>query len=80
MPTLEYTHVDVFSEHPYGGNSLPVFPDAGGLTADQMLSITQELRHFEAIFLELSGAGAGEAGQAASAPATATASALGGTP
>ena len=52
MPTLEYTHVDVFSERPYGGNSVPVFPDAGGLTADQMLSITQELRHFEAIFLE----------------------------
>jgi trans-2,3-dihydro-3-hydroxyanthranilate isomerase len=52
MPTLEYTHVDVFSEQPYGGNSVPVFPDAGGLTADQMLRITQELRHFEAIFLE----------------------------
>ncbi len=52
MPTLEYTHVDVFSQHPYGGNSLPVFPDAGGLTAEQMLRITQELRHFEAIFLE----------------------------
>lgn len=52
MPTLEYTHVDVFSEHPYRGNSLPVFPDAGGLTAEQMLRITQELRHFEAIFLE----------------------------
>ncbi|MBA2459337.1 MAG: PhzF family phenazine biosynthesis protein [Gemmatimonadales bacterium] len=49
---MEYTHVDVFSQHPYGGNSLPVFPDAGGLTAEQMLRITQELRHFEAIFLE----------------------------
>ena len=52
MPTLEYTHVDVFSDHPYGGNSLPVFRDAGGLTAEQMLRITQELRQFEAIFLE----------------------------
>src|SRR5688500_18564708 len=49
---LEYTHVDVFSQHPYCGNSLPVFPDARGLTAEQMLRITQELRHFEAIFLE----------------------------
>ncbi|MBA3672206.1 MAG: PhzF family phenazine biosynthesis protein [Gemmatimonadaceae bacterium] len=52
MPTLEYVHVDVFSPVPFGGNSLPVFLDAGGLDATAMLRITQELRHFEAIFLE----------------------------
>jgi trans-2,3-dihydro-3-hydroxyanthranilate isomerase len=51
MP-LEYIHVDVFSRHPYGGNSLPVFLDSRGLSAEQMLQITQELRHFEAIYLE----------------------------
>ncbi len=51
--TLTYHHVEVFSPVPFGGNSLPVFPDAGGdLTAAQMLTITQELRHFEAIFLQ----------------------------
>ncbi len=50
--TLRYSHVDVFSPHPYSGNSLPVFPDSRGLSADQMLRITKELRHFEAIFLE----------------------------
>ncbi len=49
---LEYRHVDVFSQSPYGGNSLPVFLDGRGVTAAQMLSITKELRHFEAIFLE----------------------------
>ncbi len=49
---LEYSHVDVFSRVPFGGNSLPVFPDAADLDAKQMLRITQELRHFEAIFLE----------------------------
>ena len=49
---LEYRHVDVFSQSPYGGNSLPVFLDSRGVTAAQMLSITKELRHFEAIFLE----------------------------
>lgn len=49
--SLEYLHMDVFSRVPYGGNSLPVFPDASGLTAEQMLCLTQELRHFEAIFL-----------------------------
>ena len=49
--SLAYSHVDVFSRNPFGGNSLPVFPDAGDLSAEQMLRITQELRHFEAIFL-----------------------------
>jgi trans-2,3-dihydro-3-hydroxyanthranilate isomerase len=48
---LTYTHVDVFSRTPFGGNSLPVFPDCT-LDADQMLRITKELRHFEAIFCE----------------------------
>lgn len=50
--SLEYFHVDVFSRTPYCGNSLPVFLDASGLTAEQMLRLTRELRHFEAIFLE----------------------------
>ncbi|MGZ3585472.1 MAG: PhzF family phenazine biosynthesis protein, partial [Ktedonobacterales bacterium] len=50
--SLEYLHVDVFSHAPYSGNSLAVFPNASGLSRDQMLRITQELRHFESIFLE----------------------------
>jgi PhzF family phenazine biosynthesis protein len=49
---LEYRHVDVFTRQPYAGNSLPVFLDARGLSAREMLQITRELRHFEAIFLE----------------------------
>jgi PhzF family phenazine biosynthesis protein len=49
---LEFRHVDVFTSRPYSGNSLPVLLDAGGLSAQQMLRLTQELRHFEAIFLE----------------------------
>jgi trans-2,3-dihydro-3-hydroxyanthranilate isomerase len=49
---IAYRHVDVFSQSPFGGNSVPVFPDARGLTSEQMLRITQEMRHFEAIFLE----------------------------
>jgi trans-2,3-dihydro-3-hydroxyanthranilate isomerase len=52
---LAYSHVDVFSQSPFGGNSLPVFPDARDLSAEQMLRITQELRHFEAIFLQPTG-------------------------
>jgi PhzF family phenazine biosynthesis protein len=41
----------VFASRPYAGNSLPVFLDAPDLDSRQMLAITQELRHFEAIFL-----------------------------
>jgi trans-2,3-dihydro-3-hydroxyanthranilate isomerase len=53
VPTgQEYVHVDVFATAPYGGNSLPVFLNARGLSDIQMLRITQELRHFEAVFLE----------------------------
>ena len=51
MSALHYLHVDVFAARPYAGNSLPVFLDAPDLTAEQMLAITRELRHFEAIFL-----------------------------
>jgi len=50
--TTNYIHVDVFSEVPFSGNSLAVFPDARGLTTAQMLRITQELRHFETVFFE----------------------------
>ncbi|MEU3556769.1 PhzF family phenazine biosynthesis protein [Streptomyces fragilis] len=50
MP-LRYRHVDVFADTAFTGNSLAVFPDAAGLSAEQMLAITQELRHFETIFL-----------------------------
>ena len=49
---LAYSHVDVFSASPFGGNSLPVFLDAPDLTAQQMLRITQEMRHFEAVFVQ----------------------------
>lgn len=50
-PALPYFHVDVFSTVPFNGNSLAVFPDAGVLDAKQMLAITQEMRHFETVFL-----------------------------
>jgi PhzF family phenazine biosynthesis protein len=48
---MHYFHVDVFSGRPYSGNSLAVFPDATRLSGAQMEHITQELRHFESIFL-----------------------------
>ena len=46
-----YHHVDVFADAAYTGNSLAVFLDPPPLRSGQMLAITQELRHFETIFL-----------------------------
>src|SRR3569623_1387595 len=57
MTGLSYLHVDVFTSTPFSGNSLAVFPDSADLDAGEMLRITQELRHFESIFLSH---GAGE--------------------
>jgi trans-2,3-dihydro-3-hydroxyanthranilate isomerase len=52
---LKYHHVDVFAPGPFSGNSLTVFPNAGSLHRSQMFSITQEMRHFESIFLSSTG-------------------------
>ncbi|GHO57144.1 PhzF family phenazine biosynthesis protein [Ktedonobacter robiniae] len=48
---LGYHHVDVFSARPFTGNSLTVFPEGDSLSSEQMLCITQEMHHFESIFL-----------------------------
>jgi len=53
--TYQYIHCDVFSSSPFAGNSLAVFPDRCDLSSSQMLAITQELRHFETIFLRQEG-------------------------
>lgn len=49
--TFNFIHCDVFATKPYSGNSLAVLTDSEGLSGEQMLTITQELRHFESIFL-----------------------------
>ncbi len=52
MHALHYCHVDVFGDRPYRGNSLAVVFDAAQLSNSQRQQITQELRHFETVFLE----------------------------
>jgi trans-2,3-dihydro-3-hydroxyanthranilate isomerase len=52
---MQFQLVDVFTSTPYRGNSLSVFPDAGGLSTGQMAQITGELRQFESIFLNPTG-------------------------
>lgn len=50
---LNYLHVDVFTSAPLSGNGLIVFYDCPPNLSDKtLLSITQEMRQFESIFLE----------------------------
>lgn len=48
---MQYYHVDVFTEVPLSGNSLTIFFPEAELSYERMLRITQEMRHFESIFL-----------------------------
>jgi trans-2,3-dihydro-3-hydroxyanthranilate isomerase len=48
---MDFQHVDVFAGQAFTGNSLAVFIGDGSLTSDQLLTITQEFRHFESVFL-----------------------------
>jgi trans-2,3-dihydro-3-hydroxyanthranilate isomerase len=51
-----YRQVDVFAEHPLSGNGLCVFWEGGALSTADMQALTIELRQFESIFLERTGA------------------------
>ncbi|WP_027259981.1 PhzF family phenazine biosynthesis protein [Leisingera aquimarina] len=48
---MHYVLCDAFSDGPFTGNSLAVFPDALALDGRQMLQLTRELKHFESAFL-----------------------------
>jgi PhzF family phenazine biosynthesis protein len=54
---MDFQHADVFADAPFTGNSVTVFFPGGPLTARQMLTVTQEFRHFESIFLTPAAAG-----------------------
>jgi trans-2,3-dihydro-3-hydroxyanthranilate isomerase len=48
---MDFQHVDVFATEAFTGNSLTVFISDGSPSAGQLLTITQEFRHFESVFL-----------------------------
>jgi len=48
---LKYEHVDVFTEKPFGGNQLAVFPSPGQLTQNQMQAIAREINFSETTFV-----------------------------
>jgi len=51
MPAYEFVTVDVFTNRRFGGNPLAVFPEAHGLTDDQMQAIAAEFNLSETTFV-----------------------------
>lgn len=51
MRRYRYIHLDVFTEHLFGGNQLAVFVEADGLSADLMQSIAKEMNFSESTFV-----------------------------
>jgi trans-2,3-dihydro-3-hydroxyanthranilate isomerase len=50
---LEYRHVDVFSEMPFGGNGLIVaFAGTGTVSSEALVTLTAEMRQFELIVVD----------------------------
>ncbi len=51
MPNYRFIQLDVFTEKAFTGNPLAVFPEAEGLTDDQMMSIAREMNLSETVFV-----------------------------
>jgi trans-2,3-dihydro-3-hydroxyanthranilate isomerase len=51
MKTYRYLIADVFTDRPFAGNPLGVFPEATGLSSDQMQRIAGELNLSETAFV-----------------------------
>src|SRR5262245_26069857 len=52
-PGLDYRHVDVFTDRPYGGNGRIGSFGGSELASDDLLAVTREMRQFETVFLDL---------------------------
>lgn len=48
---MRYLHYDVFTDRPFEGNQLAVFPDARGLSSLQMQTIAREMNFSESTFI-----------------------------
>jgi trans-2,3-dihydro-3-hydroxyanthranilate isomerase len=51
MPSFAYCTADVFTEQPFGGNQLAVFPDARGIPEQRLLDVTREFNYSETTFV-----------------------------
>jgi len=48
---MRYLHYDVFTDRMFEGNPLAVFPDARGLSTEQMQTLTREINYSESTFV-----------------------------
>jgi trans-2,3-dihydro-3-hydroxyanthranilate isomerase len=48
---MRYLHYDVFTDTPFEGNQLAVFPDGRGLSAQQMQTLAREMNFSESTFI-----------------------------
>jgi trans-2,3-dihydro-3-hydroxyanthranilate isomerase len=51
MSKYSFVQVDVFTEEPFAGNALAVFPEAEGITDDEMMKIAREMNLSETVFV-----------------------------
>jgi trans-2,3-dihydro-3-hydroxyanthranilate isomerase len=51
MPKYRFIQLDVFTEEPFAGNALAVFPEAEGLSDEQMMKIAREMNLSETVFV-----------------------------
>jgi trans-2,3-dihydro-3-hydroxyanthranilate isomerase len=55
MPNYRFLQLDVFTDNPFAGNPLAVFPEAEGLSDELMLKIAREMNLSETVFVLKSG-------------------------
>ena len=51
MPTYRFVTADVFTDQPFGGNQLAVFPDARGIPEERLQDVTREFNFSETTFV-----------------------------
>ena len=51
MKSYRFLQVDVFTDRPFGGNPLAVFPEAEGLTSEEMQQLAREMNLSETSFV-----------------------------
>ena len=51
MSNYRFVQVDVFTDRPFAGNPLAVFPEAAGITDEQMMKIAREMNLSETVFV-----------------------------
>jgi hypothetical protein len=51
METYRFTQLDVFTQEPFAGNPLAVFPEAEGLSDEVMMKIAREMNLSETVFV-----------------------------